>query len=85
LPNSYNYRAERSEHQSASEPREPLICYDLLTSEFVLLILAFLAAFLCCTERFIKYDRSLFCVEGVGLVILFLVGQGAVYPLCKRL
>ena len=57
----------------------------LRTCELVLLILASLSACLLCTWRFIKNDSASFAVEGSWFVIMFLIGQGAVYLLCCRL
>jgi len=85
LPNSNSNSASRGEHQSCSEPRQEPIRYDLLTGELVLLIFTCLAGCLFCTSRFIKYDRAGFRVEGAMYVILFLIGQGAVYLLCSRI
>lgn len=85
LPNAHPDCAESGDHQCPSKPSQPCVRFDLRTCELVLLILASLTG---CFSLFcwsIKNDSIPFSVVGGGYVILFLIGQLAVYLPCRRI
>ena len=85
LPYSNTDSAERSDNQQPRKPDQSPISCDLRSCELVLLILASLAGCLLCVRRCVKNERIPFAAEWFTYIIVFLIGQGAVYLLCKRL
>ncbi len=82
LPDTNCTAAECRENQETSKPCQPFICLDLLSRELVLLILASAAGCFFFILRGIKND-SISLPMVVGYLSLFLIGQFAVYLLCK--
>jgi hypothetical protein len=85
LPYSNSYCAEGRNHQGSREPSQSIVGFDLRTCELVLLVLASLAGCLFLFHRSIKNDSIPFSVVRGVYVILFLIGQFAVYLIFKRI
>ena len=83
LPYSNSDSAESGQNQSARKQCQPRIGFDLRSRELMLLIFAAAAGCLLFVLRGIKNNS--FPLAMVGYVSVFLIGQFAVYLLCKRM
>lgn len=84
LPDSDSTASDGREDKYARKQGYPSIRFDLLTCELVLLIFASAAGCLFLVLRGIKKESVTFLTE-MGYVALFVVGQLAVYLLCRRI
>jgi hypothetical protein len=85
LPYSNCDSTKSGENQCARKSSKPPIRFDLLSREFMLLILASLAGCLFFIRGKVKNDSIPFGVMRWGYVMLFVIGQLAVHLLSRRI
>jgi hypothetical protein len=85
LPNSHGQSTKGAEYQEECEPSKSPVRFDLISLELAIFALACLAFDLFFTFWFIDKNAPSFKMQGAIIVVVFLIGQGAVYLLCCRL